>query len=312
MTFNLFGGFKFASAIASPTPIFHAPAPVCAPAPAPAPVCNTGGLFGHSGGVFGNLSGGLLTSGHGILDNLLHHNDDHHGNDHHGAPGCGSGNGGHNGGHDGGTPAAGNNFLPIPSDTIGVTFSVDLNGDGVNDEYAVVKAPDNPTAADQTLQHYYDQVASDLATSHPDVPANQIVVKATIYSPSQGESYYHFNGDETTTEEQNADNDQDHHDDDTYDHNHGHEHDHDADQAGDHGSHDGESADCGADKDDSHGGGSHGGGWLGGSFGGANHDNFYSGLVSCDSGSHGDDAPPPESHDEAEDDKDDADNLHFC
>lgn len=201
MTFSLFDDFKFASAIASPTPIFQAPAPLCAPTPAPAPVCNSGDLLGPSGGGFGNLSGGLLTSGHGTLGKLPQHNDAPRGDTHKGAPGFDTGNGG--------SSVAGNTFPPIPSDTIAVTFSVDLNGDGLTDEYAVIKAPDNPTAADQSLQHYFDQVATDLAASHPEAPAKQIVVKATIYSTSQGESCYRFKGCETTTAEQNADNGQD-------------------------------------------------------------------------------------------------------
>lgn len=254
----------------------------------------------HSGANFGHAGGGLF----GNLKNLFGHANDHdnHGHDTHThAPHPASG--GHCGtngsDHSGGAAAAGNNFPTIPADTLGVTFSVDLNGDGVNDEYAVVKAPNNATAADQTLQHYYDQVAQDLSATHPGIPASQIVVKATVYSASQGESYYHFNGDETTTTEQNAANAEDHHDDDSYDHNHQHEHDtasnhHDSDTDGsdnhDSGGH--ESSSTG------HGGAAHGG-------------DFYTGLVSCHSGSHGGDESDHEDHG---DDNDDEHNhgFHFC
>lgn len=193
---------------------------------------------------------------------------------------CGSGD--HHDGAGNGGVAHTNNFPTIPVDTLGVTFSVDLNGDGVNDEYAVVKAPDNPTAANQTLQHYYDQVAQDLATSHPDLPTNHIVVKATVYSASQGESYYHFNGDETTTAEQDAANAEDHHDDDTYDHNH---------------EHDAEASEFEA----------HNGAHLGS----GDHGHFYSGLISCHSGSHGEDAPVSED-DEDHEHAADEHAIHFC
>jgi hypothetical protein len=263
MTFNLFGGFKFAA------PASHA-------------ACNTGSGFGtpghdaFGGGLFG---GGLFGGGHGGFDKLLgHHDDDHHDAhaSHDTAP-CTPD-------HSDSTPAASNNFPAIPSDTLGVTFSIDLDGDGVNDEYAVVKAVDNPTAQDQTLQHYYDQVAADLSASHPDLAANQIVVKATIYSASQGESYYHFTGDETTTEEQNAENDQDHHDDPDYDHNH--QHVHDNEQA---------SEDHGSSCDSSD---------------GDHHAEFYSGLMSCKAGSHDDKEPVPEHEDDAQEEH--HHDFHFC
>lgn len=344
MTFNLFGGFKFASA-------FKAPAPGCSPATGP-----NGNLFGnladiksqllgHVANDLGHAAGGLANAGHGFLDKLLHHgdkdgnhghNDNHHNtgghNTDHGNHGGHDNHGGH-GGHGGnscdpdhsggGTPATGNNFPPIPGDTLGVTFSIDLNGDGVNDEYAVVKAPDNPTAQDQTLQHYYDQVAADLSTSHPDVAANQIVVKATIYSASQGESYYHFNGDETTTEEQDADNDQDHHDDPDYDHNHehGHGHGHGSDHHGsndhgsdDHGSNCGSdghgSNDHGSDKDDSHDHGSDDKDASCGSAKGDHDSNFYSHLMSWTSGSHDDKEPAPDHEDDCQN-EDHGHEIHF-
>jgi hypothetical protein len=336
MTFNLFGGFKFAGAFKVAAPVYNAPAaPACAPASAPAA---HGGLFGnlfdiksqllgHVAGDLGHAAGGLANAGHSLLDNLLHHDDkddcndshgghgnhgnhgNHGGHDNHGGHGnhgddhCGSG---HSGGGTGGGSNAGNDFPPIPGDTLGVTFSVDLDGDGVNDEYAVVKAPDNPTAQDQTLQHYYDQVAKDLAESHPDLPANQIVVKATIYSASQGESYYHFNGDETTTEEQDAENDKDHHGDPDYDHNHeheGHEHEgHDHDHASnDHGSDDQGSGNHSSDDGHNDCGSAEG-----------DHDsNFYSHLMSWTAGSHDDKEPAPEHDDDSHDENHDHD-LHFC
>jgi hypothetical protein len=308
MTFNLFGGFKFA-------------------APASPAACNTGGspaTAGHGllgGNLFGN-AGGLFGGGHSILDNLLgHHDNDHHDDSHHDSHG-GHGNShcepGHSGGGSGGSANAGNDFPPIPSDTLGVTFSVDLNGDGINDEYAVVKAPDNPTAQDQTLQHYYDQVAKDLAETHPDVPTNQIVVKATIYSASQGESYYHFNGDETTTDEQNADNGHDHHGDPDYDHNHEHDghNGHDNDHAsGDHGSNCGPndhgSKDHGSNDHGSDNHGSHDGGKDCGSAQGDHDSNFYSHLMSWTAGSHDDKEPAPEHEDDHQEEGHGHD-FHFC
>ena len=290
-------------------------------------------LLSHVASDLGHVAGGLANAGHSLLDNLLHHDDkdDHHGNTGgHGNHGGHDNHGGH-GGHScdpdhsgGGTPATGNDFPPIPSDTLGVTFSIDLDGDGVNDEYAVVKAPDNPTAQDQTLQHYYDQVAADLSTSHPDVAANQIVVKATIYSASQGESYYHFNGDETTTEEQNADNEQDHHDDPDYDHNHEHghgSHDHGSNDHGseDHGSNDHGSNDhgsnCGSDGNgsDDHGSDDHGSDDKDASCGTADGDhdsNFYSHLMSWTAGSHDDKEPAPDHEDDCQN-EDHGHDVHF-
>lgn len=111
------------------------------------------------------------------------------------------------GNHGGGTTAPETEFAAIPADTTGVTFHVDLNADGVMDEYAYIKAPDGADPAAQTMQDYYDAVYTDLKADHPEANPNQIVVKATIYSASEGESYQYFDGTQTSSDEQAADND---------------------------------------------------------------------------------------------------------
>lgn len=148
--------------------------------------------------------------------------------------------------------SSGTGFPDIPNDTLGVTFSIDLNGDGVNDDYLFVEA--NPAAdpTQTTLGDYYNAVSEDLAESHPGYDPQKVVVKATIYSESEGESYYHFTGNEVVDDEDDTDDDCDDKDDDD---GHGHgghhvwsgwkdEHDRDDDK-------DEDDKDC-DDKDDEH------------------------------------------------------------
>lgn len=180
-----------------------------------------GGHGGKAHGFGTPVGGGQFDQHDDDTDHDKDHDRDHHGDksrhdrddddrDACGEEGSEDGGGENGGGENGG--GASSVFPAIPADTTGVTFHVDLNGDGVNDEYAVVKAPDGVDPATLTLQDYYDIVVGDLQASHPDLAANQIVVKATIYSASQGESYYQFTGNETTSDTQTGPEDEDDHD----------------------------------------------------------------------------------------------------
>ena len=212
--------------------------------------------FGHGAG-----SKGFFNAGHGQphgfslfghKDDDHHHDDDSHHQDHHedhhdhhgdnhgqesgddcaddGDTGTGSG---------GGIP-----FPGVPTDTTGVTLHVDLNGDGLDDLNIWIETPAGVDPSTLDLSDYYTKAAEELKTLHPEADPKTTVIKATIYSASQGESYYYFTGDETTdlpTDDQDDSCDTSDHD--GHDHKgHDHDHDHDDDHHDD--SHDGE------DKDD--------------------------------------------------------------
>lgn len=95
-------------------------------------------------------------------------------------------------------------FPKIPSDTTGVTFHVDLTDDDNADEYFYVQKDPGSTAT-MSFKDYWNAVKADLAESYPDLDPKDIVIKATIYSSSEGESYYYFTGDEESADDDTDD-----------------------------------------------------------------------------------------------------------
>ncbi|HSF64187.1 MAG TPA: hypothetical protein VLA78_07355, partial [Paracoccaceae bacterium] len=69
----------------------------------------------------------------------------------------------------------GTGFPAIVADTTGITFHIDLNGDGGIEEYRYVPETD-VNAEPATFADYYDQVVADLAADHPGVDPAQVVV----------------------------------------------------------------------------------------------------------------------------------------
>lgn len=94
----------------------------------------------------------------------------------------------------------GGGFPEIPDDTTGITFHVDLTDDDNADEYFYVQK-DTSSSATMSFEDYWDAVKADLAETYPKLDPKDIVIKATIYSASEGESYYYFTGDEESDED---------------------------------------------------------------------------------------------------------------
>lgn len=104
----------------------------------------------------------------------------------------------HGGGH-GGNPGwgpGGASGVNIPADTSGVTFHVDETDDGNVNAYMYIQAEEGVDPATVNFDRYMTRLKDQLAESHPDLDPSTAVIKATIYSPSEGESYYYFNGTE--------------------------------------------------------------------------------------------------------------------
>jgi hypothetical protein len=141
----------------------------------------SGGLFDKAG--FGKSGWGK--SGWGRDDDCDRDDDHGHGHGH-----------GHGGGHgDGGSGSGGGQGFPaIAADTAGITFHVDLNGDGTMDDYLPVGAADTGASGTPTFADYYASASDDLAAEHPGADPAQVIVKATIYGPNGEESYYEFTG----------------------------------------------------------------------------------------------------------------------
>lgn len=139
----------------------------------------SGGLFDKAG--FGKSGWGK--SGWGRDDDCDRDADHGHGH-------------GHGGGHgDGGSGSGGGQGFPaIAADTAGITFHVDLNGDGTMDDYLPVGAADTGASGTPTFADYYATASDDLAAEHPGADPAQVIVKATIYGPNGEESYYEFTG----------------------------------------------------------------------------------------------------------------------
>lgn len=161
----------------------------------------------------------------------------HHGHDGHGTH---HGHEDDNGGACGnaGTPPAsgggtGNGFPQIPSDTYTITFHVDYDGNGQIDEYLVSETEDRQPDPNMSFADYYKAAAQSLKDTAPAADPSKVIVKATIYSQSQGESYYYFTGDELAEDDEACDDDRDGHDHDDDDHG---RHDKDGDDRG-HGRH---------------------------------------------------------------------------
>ncbi len=212
-----------------------------------------GGLFGGKVGLFGD-KGGLFGGKHGFGkdDDCDRDDDNGHGHTHGngGDNGAGSGSGGSTGG------TAGTGWPDIPADTSGITFTVDYDADGVNDNYIPVGRASDLKTFEDYLAVARDQVASD----NPDVDPKDVIIKATITSRSGGETYYEFTGlEEGTPAEEEDEDDTDCGDDD--DHGHGGDGGHGGHGGGSHGGHghddNDDSDDDSDDNGDSDGGHSH-------------------------------------------------------
>ena len=136
---------------------------------------------------------------HGRHGDRHHHRDDDDDCDRHGRDDDkdddGANNGGNPGGGTGGTPG-GASGVTIPADTSGITFHVDETDDGNVNAYMYIQAEDGVDPATVSFDDYLVQLKAQLAESHPDLDPSTAVIKATIYSPSEGESYYYFDGTE--------------------------------------------------------------------------------------------------------------------
>lgn len=257
---------------------------------------------GHGGHGAGHHGGG-------------HHGGGHHGgqNDHHG----GQHGGHHGGGHDwnlpggdgcdddstsGGDTGPGNSFPDIPADTSGITFAIDLDGDGVMDEYIPIgRASDL-----KTFEDYYTAAKEDLLAEHPDVNPADVVIKATITSRSGDETHYYFTGDEETAtdaDDCDDDNEDDHGEDDHGHGGHGHgDKDDDHKGHGGRGNDDDDRADCGDDGDDDR--DDHGDDHASGK-GSCDPAEFFANLMACDSDKE-------DQHAEDDDSEDDHADFEFC
>ena len=96
--------------------------------------------------------------------------------------------GGSTGGATGATGGTG--YPDIPANTAGITFHVDLEGDGVEDDYVPI-GRDNDT---KTFEDYLAKARDQVTAEHPDADPKDVIVKATITTQSGEESYYHFTG----------------------------------------------------------------------------------------------------------------------
>jgi hypothetical protein len=298
---------------------------------------NAPSLFGNNAGCAGGGRGGSLFGGrdgnlfggrddHGIFG---HHSDpvppvvapvvppvlgagehcndlqnagqhgDHHGSDDHGS--------GHHGEDHADGAQSGTGFPAIPADTSGVTFYIDLNGDGTTDKTMSLPANNGVTASGgQSLQNYYDKIVKDLAVSDPGMDPSKVVIKVTAYSPSQGELNFHLTGHDSQSGGQSDDHDHRGHDDHLGDHAQN-------DHAGnDHAGNDHADNDHAGDDHSGHdnGGDDHAGHGSSDCGNGAHHDDadFYAHLSSPAAGSHDD-----TSHDHEDGDHHDAGHdLMFC
>lgn len=88
-------------------------------------------------------------------------------------------------------------YPDIPDDTYGITFHIDSDMDSSYDEYLYIEADPDADPATTTFQDYFDRLVDQLAVDMPDADPCDIVGKATVYSTSEGESYFHF---EVTTD----------------------------------------------------------------------------------------------------------------
>lgn len=216
-------------------------------------------LFGHHDDHFGGKLANLFGRHHDSHDDDKghHHSDDHdhHHDDHHGGKGddCDSSDSGN--GSSNGVP-----FPDVPDDTTGVTFHIDLNGDGLDDRTIWIETPAGSDVSSMDLSDYYGKAVTELQSQQPDADPKQAVIKATIYSASQGESYYYFTGNETDDPQDDTCDDSDHDDQDGHDgHHHGdhghgkdhHQHDHHGGKDGDddHDGHEGHGDKDGDDDD---------------------------------------------------------------
>lgn len=169
--------------------------------------CDDGG----KGGLFGGLKS-LVSAKVGKLGSLFQHGFGH----------VGWGKGGHGHGkddcddrdddkddgkddpkdddnaNDGGVSGnpGGASGVSIPADTSGITFHVDEDDDGNVNAYMYIQAEEGVDPATVNFDDYLIRLKDQLAESHPDLDPSTAVIKATIYSPSEGESYYYFNGTE--------------------------------------------------------------------------------------------------------------------
>jgi hypothetical protein len=100
-----------------------------------------------------------------------------------------------NDGGAGGNPG-GASGVSIPADTSGITFHVDEDDDGNVNAYMYIQAEEGVDPATVNFDDYLVRLKDQLAENHPDLDPSTAVIKATIYSPSEGESYYYFNGTE--------------------------------------------------------------------------------------------------------------------
>jgi len=147
-----------------------------------------GSLFQH-GGSFGWGKGGHHRDDDDCDPKDRDDDDKDDGKDDPKDPGAG-------GGETGGGNAGGASGVTIPADTSGITFHVDEDDDGQVNAYLYIKAEDGVDPATVSFDDYLEQLKAQLAESHPDLDPATAVIKATIYSPSEGESYYYFNGTE--------------------------------------------------------------------------------------------------------------------
>lgn len=262
----------------------HGSAAGCAPTSAFGGGSFSGGHGGghggaHGGGLFGGFKGGFDKM-HGFGRNKHDHDDDHDDD----ASGSGNGSsGGTSGGSTGGSTGGatvGTGYPEIPANTAGITFHVDLEGDGVEDDYIPI-GRDNDT---KTFEDYLAKARDQVAAEHPDADPKEVIVKATITARGGEETYYHFTGLEegSAASDDQSDDDQD--------------------------CDDQESDDDNGDDDDCWGGGRHGHGGEGRSCGTGHADFFTSLTGGGKSFDHG--------HDRDDEDEDDGDRDHadfeFC
>lgn len=255
-----------------------------------------GGSFGgnHGGGLFGgNHGGGLFGGNHGggHQGGGSHNSGHHNNNNDDDCDDSDTGTGGNTGGGNTGGGTVGTGWPEILADTSGITFTVDYDADGANDNYIPVGRASDLKTFEDYLAVARDKVLED----NPDVDPKEVIIKATITSRSGAETYYDFTGlEEGTPAEEEEEEDED-------------------------------DTDCEDDDDRGHGGhGGHGGGSHG-----RHHDNDDNDDDDCDddrnSGGHKGHADFFKSlfgggkcfdtnHDDEDDqdDNDDDDGFDFC
>jgi hypothetical protein len=146
-----------------------------------------------------------------------HHGSDGHGHDGHGHDGHGDQCDDDHGG------SAGTGFPAIPADTTGITFHVDFDGDGLMDQYIYIQLEEGVDPASMKMEDYYKSAVDELKDINPDANPSDVIVKATVYSPSEYETHFYLTGDELGTDD---DTDDANCDDKDHDHAHGDHHGH--------------------------------------------------------------------------------------